>query len=190
MNEYLNVLELHQLTGLARPGKQSEWLKQHSIPHRADGTRLIVSRVHVQRSMGPCARLSYTMPDYGIKQAKAPSVWTDDHIIQPDSLLIQGSKVHPTLGDAYAIYALFDIDDELLYVGQTCNLINRIRSHYSNQKCGFVYYSAIGVPADLLNAVELAHIYALEPPGNVRYGRIDNLLHGSMVEKIRKAWGI
>jgi hypothetical protein len=48
MNEYLNVLELHQLTGMARPGKQSEWLKTHSIPHRVDGTRLIVSRVHVQ----------------------------------------------------------------------------------------------------------------------------------------------
>lgn len=27
MNEYLNVVELHQITGLARPGKQSEWLK-------------------------------------------------------------------------------------------------------------------------------------------------------------------
>ena len=48
MNEYLNVLELHQLTGMARPGKQSEWFKQHGIPHRMDGTRLIVSRVHVQ----------------------------------------------------------------------------------------------------------------------------------------------
>ena len=48
MNEYLNVLELHQLTGMARPGKQSEWLKTHSIPHRVDGNRLIVSRVHVQ----------------------------------------------------------------------------------------------------------------------------------------------
>ena len=48
MNEYLNVLELHQLTGMARPGKQSEWLKTHAIPHRVDGSRLIVSRVHVQ----------------------------------------------------------------------------------------------------------------------------------------------
>jgi len=40
MNEYLNVIELHQLTGLARPGKQSEWLKSHGIPHRVDGTRV------------------------------------------------------------------------------------------------------------------------------------------------------
>ena len=47
MNECLNVVELHQITGLARPGKQSEWLKERSIPHRVDGTRVIVSRVHV-----------------------------------------------------------------------------------------------------------------------------------------------
>lgn len=31
MNEYLNVLELNQLTGMARPGKQSEWLKAYCV---------------------------------------------------------------------------------------------------------------------------------------------------------------
>ncbi len=48
MNEYLNVIELHQISGMDRPGKQAEWFKARAIPHRVDGSRLIVSRVHVQ----------------------------------------------------------------------------------------------------------------------------------------------
>jgi len=48
MPEYLSSQELHQLTAYARSGQQAEWLKFRSIPHRLDGTRVIVSRVHVQ----------------------------------------------------------------------------------------------------------------------------------------------
>lgn len=48
MTEYLNGPELHQLTGYARSGQQAAWLKERSIPHRVDGPRIIVSRVHVQ----------------------------------------------------------------------------------------------------------------------------------------------
>lgn len=48
MTEYLPRAELHQLTGFARPTKQAEWLAAMAIPHRVDGARVIVSRVHVQ----------------------------------------------------------------------------------------------------------------------------------------------
>lgn len=48
MSEYLPPQELHQLTGYARPTSQAQWLKTHDIPHRLDGRRVIVSRVHVQ----------------------------------------------------------------------------------------------------------------------------------------------
>lgn len=48
MTEYLNAPEMHQLTGYARAVQQGEWLKSRSIPHRMDGRRVIVSRVHVQ----------------------------------------------------------------------------------------------------------------------------------------------
>jgi hypothetical protein len=47
MTEYLNPTELHSLTGYARATAQAAWLAQHSIPHRLDGKRIIVSRVHV-----------------------------------------------------------------------------------------------------------------------------------------------
>lgn len=48
MSEYLNPPDLHTLTGYARPGKQAQWLKDHGIPHRVDGARVIVSHVHVR----------------------------------------------------------------------------------------------------------------------------------------------
>ena len=48
MSEYLNGPELHQLTGYARSAEQTAWLKFRGIPHKQDGSRVIVSRVHVQ----------------------------------------------------------------------------------------------------------------------------------------------
>lgn len=48
MSEYLSNPELHQLTGYARSTQQSAWLKFRGIPFKADGTRIIVSRLHVQ----------------------------------------------------------------------------------------------------------------------------------------------
>ena len=48
MSEYLTSPDLHTLTGYARSPLQADWLVQHGIPHRVDGRRIIVSRVHVQ----------------------------------------------------------------------------------------------------------------------------------------------
>lgn len=48
MAEFLTQQDLHQLTGYARPLKQAAWLKEHGIPHRVDGARVIVSHNHVQ----------------------------------------------------------------------------------------------------------------------------------------------
>jgi hypothetical protein len=48
MTEYLPSPELHALTGYARATSQANWLKEKAIPHRLDGRRVIVSRVHVQ----------------------------------------------------------------------------------------------------------------------------------------------
>lgn len=46
--EFLTTPELHQLTGYAHADKQTAWLKFRGIPHRTDGRRVIVSRVHVR----------------------------------------------------------------------------------------------------------------------------------------------
>ncbi|MBK5204057.1 MAG: DUF4224 domain-containing protein [Polaromonas sp.] len=46
--EYLDGIELHLLTGYTRSTSQASWLAEHGIPHRLDGKRVIVSRIHVQ----------------------------------------------------------------------------------------------------------------------------------------------
>ena len=48
MSEYLSAKELHDVTDYARAAQQVAWLKFRGIPHKQDGTRVIVSRVHVQ----------------------------------------------------------------------------------------------------------------------------------------------
>jgi hypothetical protein len=48
MTEYLSTVELHDLTGYARPTSQATWLAERGVPHRLDGRRVIASRVHVQ----------------------------------------------------------------------------------------------------------------------------------------------
>jgi hypothetical protein len=47
MSEFLSAQDLHALTGYARPGKQAQWLKDHGLPHRVDGARVIVASKHV-----------------------------------------------------------------------------------------------------------------------------------------------
>lgn len=42
--EFLDKAELHQLTGFARVKAQAGWLAAKGIPHRVDGSRVIVCR--------------------------------------------------------------------------------------------------------------------------------------------------
>lgn len=46
--EFLSPDELRALTGFKPAGKQDAWLQEHGIPHRRDGSRMIVSRQHVR----------------------------------------------------------------------------------------------------------------------------------------------
>jgi hypothetical protein len=48
MSEYLTTPELHVLTGYARGSCQDSWLTFRGIPHKLEGTRVILSREHVR----------------------------------------------------------------------------------------------------------------------------------------------
>jgi hypothetical protein len=48
LSEYLDPAEVKTLTASCRVPTQANWLKEHGIPHRLDGRRIIISRVHVQ----------------------------------------------------------------------------------------------------------------------------------------------
>jgi hypothetical protein len=47
-SEFLTPSELHALTGFSRAAEQDGWLKDHGLPHRRDGKRVIVSRYHAR----------------------------------------------------------------------------------------------------------------------------------------------
>jgi len=47
-SEYLSPGELHDFTGYARAGQQTAWLIERGVPHRLDGKRVILSRVHAR----------------------------------------------------------------------------------------------------------------------------------------------
>jgi hypothetical protein len=64
MTEYLNSTDLHTLTGYARPLKQLAWLKEHGIPHRADGSRVIVAHRHVTSWLEGRSMVSSSGPNW------------------------------------------------------------------------------------------------------------------------------
>jgi hypothetical protein len=47
--ELYNEDELRCLTDYSRAAEQSNWLKERGIPHRREGSRVIVSRIHVRQ---------------------------------------------------------------------------------------------------------------------------------------------
>lgn len=113
------------------------------------------------------------------------------YILMQNSPMISKWDDHPSA--SYGVYALFDKDDGLLYIGKTLSLNLRINSHHWARVHDFAFYSAIEVPVDQMKQIEIAHIYALRPPGNKLYERIsteDNPNHGEMVTSIRAAWGL
>lgn len=64
-SEFLTPTDLHALTGYARPGKQVVWLKDHGIPHRADGPRVIVASRHVTSWLEGRTVVSSQGPNWG-----------------------------------------------------------------------------------------------------------------------------
>ena len=46
--DFLSQGDLHDLTGYVKPAQQADWLTEHGIPHRRDGGRIIVSRIHAR----------------------------------------------------------------------------------------------------------------------------------------------
>lgn len=112
-------------------------------------------------------------------------------ILRPDAHLVKRGEQHPKVGGG--IYALFDGDDGLLYIGQSLHIFNRITQHWwayrRRERSRFEYWSALDVPVELMKAVECAHIWALEPPEN-SMPRPDSTLHDRLVEEVKKAWGV
>jgi hypothetical protein len=78
--EFLNKAELRQLTGRAQAATQERWLAAQEIPHRRDGSRLIVSREHVRlwlegKEQPALGRIHWNVPHMAGYDPTQPSDW-------------------------------------------------------------------------------------------------------------------
>ena len=181
MSELLSVQERHELTGYARAGQQAQWMREHGIPHRVDGKRVLVSRVHVAQVMTKKEIAKLTEP-----------VWTP-YVITPDIEFFHVDKNNDRESEE-GVYFLCSQDGLVLYVGKSTGTRYRITQHHWAMERGaqvkFALCAVLPVPLDILRDVEVAHIHALRPPGNNLFERSRCAWHGDMVQAIRKAWDL
>jgi hypothetical protein len=179
MAEFLDADELRALTGYKPAGKQDCWLSQHRIPHRLDGGRLIVSRWHVTQAQIAAERLEYLRTHL------------ERYILKPDADTIPAGE-YPPQGEFSGIYMLFANDAQLLYVGRSVGVGYRNVQHVwaarRGERLPFTQYSAVEVPWELLDGLEVAHIHALTPPENC-LPRVSWDRHDEAVKLIQQAWG-
>ena len=61
--------ELLKLTGKVQAAKQVRWLAAHNIPHKVDGTRVIVSSRHVDAWLENRPVIAASGPNWGAVNA-------------------------------------------------------------------------------------------------------------------------
>lgn len=99
----------------------------------------------------------------------------------------------PPEASADGIYMLFGIADDLLYVGKSNDINARVFAHYRSRKSRggipFANFAFLPLPAYAVADIEVAHIYALEPPHNKLFERIRWEQHEAMIKHIQTVWG-
>ena len=112
-------------------------------------------------------------------------------VLGPDAECLERMDCNRAPNDS-GIYMLFANDDELLYIGKTIGIQYRLAQHFWAMKYRsgrkFSRFTWRTVPAFAIGAVEIAHISALKPRGNILYESSDWPCHGQMVLLVNKAW--
>lgn len=86
------------------------------------------------------------------------------------------------------IYALCGPQGQVLYIGQSTCLFDRLWAHRIRGRVKFQHFSYRLVPGHALDAVESAHIEALNPPQNRQLRGSWWGWHQEMVRAIRRGW--
>ncbi len=63
-SEFLDSAEVRELTGFSRAAEQDDWLTNRGIPHRRDGRRIIICRVHARSWVEGRAVVSSNGPNW------------------------------------------------------------------------------------------------------------------------------
>jgi hypothetical protein len=94
--------------------------------------------------------------------------------------------------DGSGIYALFNEVDQLLYIGKSHCVHQRLNSHYTAARFGrgpdYASFACLPLSIATYSDVEIAHIHALRPPLNVLYEPPKWPGHAAMVTAIQKEW--
>jgi excinuclease UvrABC nuclease subunit len=110
-------------------------------------------------------------------------------VVAPDQMeLIQRGAGVPMQCGVYVLWK----ESQLLYVGSSLNVQNRIAQHVWAGKIPFTGYSVVEVNDErillMLEAIENAYIEALEPPFNLRKKGIRIRDEAKMARAIKAAW--
>jgi hypothetical protein len=92
------------------------------------------------------------------------------------------------------IYALCMADGGIVYIGRSRTLHERLKSHFYNVRGGrslrYDCFTFVQVPEHALEAVEIAHIHALEPERNTLFEPPEWSGHDAMVDSLRAIWQV
>lgn len=122
----------------------------------------------------------------------APKSWWEHMVLTPDTLAVHWRERHPHMNGS-GIYMLAGRDGGLDYIGKSKDLYQRINQHCLGAQYGrepqYHSYACIELPEHAYHDVEVAHIYALEPPNNRKYDLTGWPAHAEMVKHIKEIWG-
>lgn len=152
MSLFLTADELHDLTGYQRPSAQIRWLSdQQWLFYVARAGRPVVHREYYETRMRAKA-VSESERDKRISCADLAQL-TMQHIIE----------VRREAYRVSGVYFLFKGDD-LLYIGQSKNLMRRLGDHAS--QINFDSYAIFPCPSEDLDHTERSLILKFLPPLN------------------------
>jgi hypothetical protein len=125
-------------------------------------------------------------------QAAGPLEW-GGMMLRPGMTLARCDKTSEA-PSRDGLYALFDHEGHMLYVGRAKTLNKRLRDHYFAVRAGreqpYASFCWITVPEFALPDVEIAHILALEPERNRLHTPAGWGGHAAMVKALQEAWGV
>jgi hypothetical protein len=118
--------------------------------------------------------------------------WFAPFLLLPTVTAIPAGEPPPT-GVVSGVYALFNEDGRMNYVGQSVDVGSRVIEHMTRKgrkaRLPFAEYRCVEVPAELMRAVEIAHIYALGPLENKKLEQPSWAFHVEAARVLRAAWG-
>jgi len=175
---FLTAAELYELTARRQARKQQECLSANGIPWTVaplSGRTLVDRDAYMERMGIPRARPPVD-PAYAagpwFKEGISIQAWKERNwerlYVSAVALFERRIPRDDVTTLESGIYFLYAIDGELLYIGRSVCIQNRVVDHVWARRISFTHVSWVEVPNYIVGGVEEAYIANLLPPCNVR----------------------